>query len=271
MHHLNWKNHQSEESFHDEWAKITRVEDIDVVAQFEGETSPEYREAVSLLGIIRGKKILNIGCGLGEEVVYLALKGANVVAIDISTEMLKFTKKLAKKYGVSKKVVYRHMSAEKLEFGSETFDLCFGCNILHHVNIDKAIKEIWRVLKPGGSAVFSEPLGYNSVINIYRVMACKVRTDHEHPLRFEDLNKIKNIFSNFDHREFQLFTLLIFIWFFLGERLHPNKVRYWKKIISESEKYGKVFTILYKIDRIVLKYIPYLKKYCWITIIKVQK
>lgn len=265
------KNLLSEEHFHDEWAKGVSVSDINPFTQFEGKTSPEYREVAKIMGDVKGLKLLNLGCGLGEEAVFFADRGAKIYAIDISKEMLNFTRDLAKKYDVYKSISFYHMSAEKLDFPDNTFDRIVGCNILHHVNIAKTVKEIKRVLKPGGIAVFSEPLAYNPVVNVYRILADKVRTDDEHPLTNNDFKKIEKEFPRTQHKEFQLFTLLIFVWFFLGERLHPNKVRYWKKIIIEAEKYKKVFAILYAIDSIFLKLFPFLRKYCWVVVIKVVK
>jgi len=271
MRKINKKNNQREEDFHNQWANSVSINEIDVFAQFEGHTSPEYKEAVKQLGNIKGKKILNLGCGLGEEAVYLSIQGAKVTALDISREMLEITKKLAKKYGVNKKISFICMSAEKLKFNNETFDFVFGCNILHHVDIKKTISETKRVLRSKGSAVFFEPLAYNPLINVYRIMANKVRTDGEHPLKVKDLEKIKLFFPKMTHRECQFFTLLIFVWFYLGERVHPKNQRYWKKIIIEAEKYKKAFKILYSVDEFVLRFLPFLKKYCWVTIIRVEK
>jgi 2-polyprenyl-3-methyl-5-hydroxy-6-metoxy-1,4-benzoquinol methylase len=265
------RNYKSEEHFHDEWAKSAPIETIDIFAQFEGITSPEYKEAIALLGNVKGKNVLNLGCGLGEEATYLAILGAKVVAIDMSKEMLKATKKLAQKYNIDKNISYFSMSAEKLEFKKDSFDAVLGCNILHHVNIGKTILQIKKILKHNGIAVFCEPLAYNPLINIYRIMAYKVRTDHEHPLNYNDLKKIKTLFPNMIHKEFHLSTLLIFVWFFLGERLHPNKVRYWKKIIVEAEKYKTAFKVFYSIDCVILKLFPFLRKYCWVTLLRMQK
>ena len=264
-------NFLSEEHFHDQWAKSVSIDDIDVVAQFQGITSPEYKAVMHAIPDIKNKKVLNLGCGLGEEAVYLTLSGANVTAIDISQEMLNTTKKLAARYGVSKKITYYKMSAEDLKFRDNTFDAVVGCNILHHVHIKKTITEIKRVLKPNGVAVFSEPLIYNPIINIYRVLADKVRTDEEHPLYMEDIAQIKAVFPNTTHREFHLLTLLIFIWFYLAERQHPNKARYWKKIISEADKYKFAFRCLYTVDKKVLLLLPFLRKYCWVSVIAAKK
>ena len=265
------QNFQSEEHFHDDWAKSVSVDEIDACAPFTGKTSPEYKAAVTMLGNVNKKKILILGCGLGEEAVYLALQGAKVTAIDISKGMLVATKKLAKKYKIEKKIIYKQMDAEKLLYTKESFDYVFGCNILHHIHLQKGLKEIKRVLKKKGVGVFSEPLAYNPLINMYRVMASKVRTDHEHPLKTEDLQTIQTFFPHMQHTEFQLCTLFIFVWFYIGERLHPNKIRYWKKIIIEADKYQSLFTVLYTLDNLLLRTLPYLRKYCWVTVIKVEK
>lgn len=265
------RNYLTEEQFHNSWAKSISIKDIDVIAQFEGTTSPEYKEAIKLLEDVRGRKVLVLGCGQGEEAVYLAILGAKVTAIDISEEMLKITKKLAKKFNVDKRIEYKKMSTEKLLFKPKSYDKILGCNLLHHVDIIKTVNEVRKILKTNGIAVFFEPLVYNPIINIYRSMANEVRTDNEHPLSYKDLKNIKKIFPDIEHKEFQLFTLIIFLWFFIWERLHPNKVRYWKKIINESEKYKTSFTLLYFLDKIVLNIFPFLRRYCWVTVIKLKK
>jgi hypothetical protein len=58
-------------------------------------------------------------------------------------------------------------------------------------------------------------------------------------------------------------TLLIFIWFFLAERQNPSKVRYWKKIVREGEKYGKSFKVLFYLETKLFKLLPILKPLCW--------
>jgi len=59
-------------------------------------------------------------------------------------------------------------------------------------------------------------------------------------------------------------------WFFIGERLNPSKIRYWKRFIEKGEDYKKPFMILKKIDEIFLK-IPFLRRYCWNTVIELVK
>ena len=86
---------QKEEKFHDEWAESIVIEDVKVDEFFEACTAPENRIIMKSMGDISGKKILELGCGAGEASVYMAKKGGDVVATDLSEGMLKVCLKLA--------------------------------------------------------------------------------------------------------------------------------------------------------------------------------
>lgn len=262
---------RTEEEFHDRWAKSINIDDLAVYQAFEGPVSPEYRFAIKLLGNIENKKILNPGCGAGEETVYLANKGAKVWAVDISQGMLDVVNILTNKFKVNKLVHTRKINLEK-RFEFETpFDLIFGNSVLHHVDLNKALPNLSRVLKKGGKVVFIEPLTYNPLINIYRKMAHLVRTPDEHPFTRSDVFLFKKYFKNVKHYEFHFLTLLIFCSFFIFEGVSPNKDRYWKKIIREGYKYKKIFNFLYSIDKLVFSLFPFLKWFSWVTVIKAIK
>src|ERR1700744_6167721 len=87
-----------EEAFHDEWALSENVDDIDVKNLFESFIAMENRYIMDKLGNLKGKKILDVGAGLGESSVYFALMGAEVYYNDISPQMGELAKKLAAKY-----------------------------------------------------------------------------------------------------------------------------------------------------------------------------
>lgn len=259
----------NEEIFHDNWAKDINVTDVLVRENFESQTALENIYVLEQLGDLSNKKILELGCGAGEASVYFALQGGNPVATDISAGMIEVVHRLASYHQV--KVHAQKMTAEKIDFPEATFDIVYGNGVLHHVEFRKAVKEASRVLKNGGKAVFIEPLSYNPIIEVYRHLAKTLRTPDETPFRFCDLKEMKVHFKNGHHQEFWFFTLLIFIYFFLIERVHPGKERYWKKIIKDAPKYGNIFHILNKIDQVILKYLPFLKVFCWNTVIVLQK
>lgn len=249
-----------EKRFHDQWANSIRIEEIDVDVAFEGSTAPENRFIRSCLGDISGKYLLDIGCGAGESSVYFARQGARCVAGDYSSGMLSAAKKLAQRYGVE--IDTRMINAINLEFMNNTFDIVYASNILHHVDADKALHEIHRVLKPGGFACMWEPLKHNPIINIYRRIATEVRTEDEKPLSIFFVDKVKRVFSKVTYDTFWLSTLWILLRFYLIERVDPNKERYWKKILVEEPRLRHTYFRLERLDYF-LKKIPLLRRLAW--------
>ncbi len=224
---------QREVEFHDRWANDSRAEEVLVYESFESPLAPENHMALKLMGDIRGKNVLDIAAGLGESAVYFALQGAEVTAVDISPEMILQTKKLAALHNVQ--VATSVCPIEVLDLPDNEFDVCYAANVLHHV-IDKkvALREISRVLKPNGLVITWDPLAYNPIINVYRRMATAVRTADEKPLTFEFIDEFKEIFEQVDFRVFWLTSLLVFIKYYIVDRVHPNDDRYWKRILKEK-------------------------------------
>src|ERR1035438_3238868 len=77
-----------ERQFHDQWALNTPLDDVPVLECFEGPVALENRFIVRQLGSLTGKKLLDVGVGLGESSVYFAKQGAEVTAVDLSPEMV---------------------------------------------------------------------------------------------------------------------------------------------------------------------------------------
>lgn len=259
-----------ESGFHDKLADETDTDKIDIQKYFASPTAIEYQYAFSTLGNIKGKKILDLGCGFGEASIFFALGKAEVTALDISPKMLDNVKNISKRYKVEEKIKTLKAPAEKIPLPSESFDLIYGASILHHLELTTAAWEIKRLLRKNGKAVFIEPLGYNPLINVYRRMSKNLRTKTEKPLTFKEVNSFNSIFATVSHKEFHLFTTLIFLWFYFIEKLDPNKVRYWRRFIEEGEKYAKAFRMLNFIDQVILKF-PLLKRFCWSTVIVLRK
>lgn len=258
-----------EMEFHDKWAGSIRLDDLLVKDSFESPTAIENRYVLSQLGSLKGKRILDLGCGAGEGAVYFALQGAESYAFDISPGMVEVARTLSQKYGVQVKFVVAE--AGRLPYPDQFFDLVFGNGVLHHVDFVLCAQEVRRVLKPSGKAAFVEPLAYNPIIQLYRKIAKEVRTDYEVPLNFRDIQKMQPVFKEFHHREFWLASLLIFTHFFFIRRWHPGKVRYWKKVIEAGYDYEKLFGKLQAMDKWLLKHLPFLKPFCWNTVLIAKK
>jgi ubiquinone/menaquinone biosynthesis C-methylase UbiE len=257
-----------EREFHDRWAESIDVSTLLVRESFEACTAVENRACLEALAPLAGKSLLDLGCGAGETSVYFALQGAAVTAVDLSPGMIAVGKRLAAKHGA--RVDFLTAPAETLPFPDASFDLVFGNGVLHHVELVPALREIRRVLKPGGKAAFIEPLKHNPVIAVYRHLASDNRTPTERPLGFGDFARIREVFPAMRHSEFWLATLYLFLHFFLVERLHPGKVRYWKRVIEEAPRYERLFSFLKKVDDALLR-LPLVGRLCWNTVIVAEK
>ncbi|MBW4639709.1 MAG: class I SAM-dependent methyltransferase [Gloeocapsa sp. UFS-A4-WI-NPMV-4B04] len=250
-----------EKRFHDQWASTIDVEGIKVKDYFEACTAPENRFILRQMGDIRGKRLLDLGCGAGENSVYFAKKGALCVASDYSPGMVEVALQLAAANNV--KIQGRTMNAIALDCPDNTFDFVYASNLLHHLpDPHAAISEMHRVLKPGGKACFWEPLKHNPIINVYRRMATSVRTEDETPLDINIVHFVKSHFSQTTYDTFWLATLWIFLRFYLIEKVDPNKERYWKKIIIEQARLAPEYRRLEKLD-VILKKLPLMKRFAW--------
>jgi 2-polyprenyl-3-methyl-5-hydroxy-6-metoxy-1,4-benzoquinol methylase len=253
---------QNEREFHDAWAESEDVEKIDVRGSNEVCTAPEMRYITKRLGNIKGKKLLDVGCGLGEASVYFAILGADVTSSDLSQGMLDATTRLATANGVS---VRQHIaSAEDMQLPLDAkFDIIYAGNLLHHVDINETISRIKGHVAPGGVLVTWDPLDYNPAINIYRSMATDVRTPDEHPLKIGDIETFRKHFGTVETRYFWFTTLIIFVLMALGQRRNPNKERFWKVILQEGDKWAWLYKPLELLDRVLLTIIPPLRPLCW--------
>jgi SAM-dependent methyltransferase len=127
--------------------------------------------------IAKGLNILEIGCGTGVFTAELAVTAANITATDISAELLEKAQKRVPN------VSFQIADAEGMPFAADVFDGIVGSSILHHLNLEAALKEIYRVLKPGGRLAFAEPNMLNPQVMLQKnIPALKRRlgdTPHE--------------------------------------------------------------------------------------------
>ena len=260
-------NKEKEKEFHDNWAKSVSLSDINFKETNECSTSPELRKINKVLNNVKNLNILDVGCGLGEFSVYMASKGANVCALDISIKMCNKTKSLALLHDLRVETIVIDSDNIKLDPSKENFfDVIYVENTLHHVDIESTLNKLLKYLSLKGTFISWDPLKYNPLINIYRKMASKVRTDDEHPFSRADIKKITDKFLNNRVFYFWLTTLIIFILMYLIDKKHPSDYRYWKEIVRENKRWAKTYLKLEKLDKFFLK-IPYLKYLCWNVLI----
>jgi len=207
--------------------------------------------------LLEGAKgsLLILGCG-DTDITALLDKGFDhIVGIDISPKSIEKVNEIIKKKGLEKRVVAIVMDAHNLEFEEDFFDFIIGAAVLHHLNIEKAIQEINRVLKKDGKMIFLEPLGLNPIINWCRQKTPNYRTEFEHPLKFQDFKLIKKYFR-IHLRGFYLFSILSYGF---------------KTFIKSNILYKISHYILIQLDAFLLFLFPFLKYLCWIVIIEGAK
>ncbi len=261
---------EREEAFHDAWAQGADLESIRVREAFESFTALENRYCLELMGPLEGRKILDLGAGLGETSVYFALQGAQVTAVDISPQMVRRANQLAEYHGTSIETIASPL--ERLEVPASAYDFVYGANVLHHVtDVEATLLRARHALKAGGMCLFWDPIAYNPVINVYRRMASEVRTEDETPLRRQILPLFRKHFTEVRHREFWLLTLALFLKYYLIDRKDPNEIRYWKEIYREDPgTTGRWFEVLRRLDEVLLRLWP-LNWLAWNTLIWARK
>lgn len=91
------------------------------------------------------------------------------------------------------------MDANDLQFEDNSFDVVYGGGILHHLQFQRALDEVRRVLRPGGAMVFEEPLNINPVGKLVRALTPHARTEDERPLGNAELDWCARRFSMRSH------------------------------------------------------------------------
>jgi ubiquinone/menaquinone biosynthesis C-methylase UbiE len=115
----------------------------------------------------KGRAVLEIGCGLGTDLLQFARAGAHVTGVDLTPRAVELTSRRFDVYGVEGR--FQVEDAEELSFLDDTFDLVYSNGVLHHTpNTQKAVDEIRRVLKPGGRVIVMlyHKHSYNYWVNI---------------------------------------------------------------------------------------------------------
>jgi SAM-dependent methyltransferase len=204
----------SERAFHDEQARQRsatfvarpgRLRFADA-AYLDHETW--VRPAFDRLGDVRGRDVLDYGCGHGMAAVVLARRGARVTAFDLSQAYLREAEARAAANDVA--VAFVKADGERLPVADGRFDAVWGHAILHHLCLATAGRELYRVLRPGGVAVFCEPWGGNPVLSWARrrlPYPGKERTPDEEPLRRGDVRVLRTIFPVVEVEGYQLLSM----------------------------------------------------------------
>ena len=202
-------------------------------------------------GDLTGRRVLECGCGPGGYAFFLAHRGGRVTGIDISSEAIERAQAKAESLG-ARDLSFRQMNVEALDFPDAEFDLICGNAILHHLELHRALSELARCLKPGGQAVFVEPLGHNPLINLYRRLTPQYRTPDEHPLLTSDIAMFRRHFESVETEFFHFFTLAAVPW-----RRMPG--------------FAGLVRVLGALDQAMFAVLPFTKPWGWTCVITLSR
>ena len=240
-----------ERLFHDAAYSDARRERVTRFYTVTSASASRFREAC-ISRARSAEEILEYGCGEGSLAVELAAGGAHVTGIDISPVAIEHSLEKAALAGASDRVTFAVMDAEHLGFESNSFDLVCGTAILHHLDLSASYAEIARVLKPGGTALFLEPLGHNPAINWYRSRTPELRTPDEAPLRVRDVDLARQYFGRVDVSYFELSTLAAIPF-------------------SNVPGFGRLVRLLAAIDRGLFAVLPPARKHAWFAVLQMYE
>ena len=136
------------------------------------------------------KRLLDVGCGLGNDLSRFASGGANCVGIDISPAAIKLAKQNFTHRNLSAE--FLQMDGEDMSFEDNSFDIVYCHTVLHFTPDPEAmIKEIYRVLKPGGQAILMTINRHSWLYSLHRL--AKLKMDYmDAP-----------VFNKYTYREFE--------------------------------------------------------------------
>jgi 2-polyprenyl-3-methyl-5-hydroxy-6-metoxy-1,4-benzoquinol methylase len=163
-----------------------------------------------------GARVLEVGSGPGSLSVYLALQGAHVTGVDVSEENVALARRRAAVNGVAERIDFRVVPIEQLDDPDGTYDFIIGNQVLHHFELEQAMPNIRRVLKPGGRAVFCEPVlllpaplrRLRDQRWVKRFLPKRVDTPTERSVSLDDLALIRRVFVDVRLHPFQLLARL---------------------------------------------------------------
>lgn len=207
-------------------------------------------QEVRLHSSSQAARVLEYGCGIGSySSRVLAEHGFGATGIDISPASVSAAEAQAAVEFPDVPLAYEVMDAEELDFPDACFDVVCGNGILHHLDLDRAYGQIARVLAPTGTAVFTEPLGHNPVINLYRRLTPAQRTRDEHPLRVTDLRRARVHFESVEVRYFHLLDLLAIPF-------------------ASRPGFEPLLNVLDRADEVVLHHLSPLRRYAWFAVLR---
>jgi SAM-dependent methyltransferase len=205
---------------------------------------------------VKDALVLDYGCGAGRVSKRLVTLGAKrVVGFDLSESRAGRARAAVGELDGQTEASFAVADGHKLPFDDGAFDVVIGTAVLHHLDLDVALPEIERVLKPGGRAIFQEPMKHNPLLRLGRFLTPAARTPDEHPFSVDDWAACERHFAAFRHQEHEFITI-------------PFMPLNWLLPRSAQKKLGNGLS---RVDQAIFKRVPALRRYARITILVLDR
>lgn len=224
--------------------------------------TPDQRVLFTGLNIRSGKRYLEIGCGLGLNVLDIAELGAIVYAIDISIERLHALRTVIEKVNPHLKVFYLLAKAEEMPFQQEVFAGISARAVLIHTDYEKVYDECYRVLGTQGRISIAEPMAANPFVNFYRkYFAPKEWADIATYFTSREILGFESRFQPVENSEpcanyFYFVSFLSYIFQYL---------------FSMPKTFKVTLSLLMMFDSFLFRISPKLLKQCWFVVLTGKK
>lgn len=159
----------------------------------------EINHLIKLLALSPPKKIMDFGAGTGRATIPLLTMGFDVWAVDVSRKSLDA---LTSIYQKQKNKTWGKLTAVNRLPQNIFFDAIVGTDILHHINIEEELPDLYRILKPNGLVVFSEPNAWH--LPWYPFIFATINWSIEKGILQCFIPNLKKEFSNTGFREIKI-------------------------------------------------------------------
>ncbi len=159
----------------------------------------------------KGKRVLDYCCGNGGTARKLAKAGVEVYGIDISPVSIQRAQELAGQEDLQIPIKFLVMDAEATEFPDSFFDAAIVNGVFHHLDLEKAYRELSRILKPDGVVIGVEALRHNPVFHLYRKLTPHLRTawEADHILGRSEIYGARTYFDRVEVLKFYHLTAIL--------------------------------------------------------------
>ena len=141
---------------------------------------PDLRRLVVAARLDGSQRVLDLGCGAGHTALAVARRAAEVVAVDVTPEMLAVARRLARECQITN-VTYRRADAARLPFAAASFDIVTSRYSAHHyADPARALAEVARVLRPGGTFLLADTVAPEAPVLDTFMNAVELLRDYSH-------------------------------------------------------------------------------------------